>query len=168
MSRAVAVEMFWRALDTLVDLGTAICFLVMSLALAVQVFFRYVLNRPLVWPEDLSLLFFVWFVWLGGAGGMREGRQIRVDIIDVYGPARLRRVLEPVLTVVALAFLALVVVYGVKVTAYQRTAEYDVLPVSRAVLYVVAPIMGSVMALYLVRILARQLGLSRPIEKAVS
>jgi len=165
VSRAAAVERGWRVLDALVDLGTALCFLVMSLALAAQVFFRYVLNRPLVWPEDLSLLFFVWFVWLGGAAGMREGRQIRVDIIDVYGPLRVRRVLEPVLTVVSLAFLALVVTYGVKVTAFQRTAEYDVLPVSRAVLYVVAPIMGSVMSVYLLRILARQLGLSRPVEK---
>lgn len=151
----------WKALDALVDVLTTGAFLAMTLALTLQVVFRYVLNRPLVWAEEVSLLFFVWFVWLGGAGGMREERQIRVDLMETYAPPSVRRVLEPALTVLSLAFLGLVVYYGVKVTAFQMTAEYDVLPVSRAVQYAVAPIGGSLMALYLLRVLARQLRRAR-------
>jgi TRAP-type C4-dicarboxylate transport system permease small subunit len=149
----------WRILDTIVDLATALAFLVMTGALALQVIFRYFLNRPIVWVEDFSILFFAWFVWLGGAAGMLEQKQIRVDVVDLYAPRAVRRVLEPLLTVLSIAFLVLVVVYGVKVTAYQRTAEYDVLPFSRAILYAVAPVIGSVMILNLMRALARQLRL---------
>jgi TRAP-type C4-dicarboxylate transport system permease small subunit len=149
--------MRWRALDTFVDVATAVTFVVMTLALGLQVVFRYVLNRPLVWSEELSLLFFVWFVFLGGSAGMRDERQIRVDVIDTYAPRAVRRVLEPVLTVLSLAFLAVVVFYGVKVTRFQTTAEYDVLPVSRAAQYAVAPVIGSLMILSLLRVLVRQL-----------
>ncbi len=149
----------WTLLDTALDILTAVSFLVMALTLTLQIVARYVLNWPLAWPEEFSILFFAWSVWLGGAGGMREGRQIRIDVIDFYAPASVRRVLEPVLTMLSLAFLAVVIWYGVKVTESQSTAEYDILPVSRAVLYAVAPVMGSIMALYLLRILARQLGL---------
>lgn len=149
----------WTLLDTALDVLTALSFLVMALTLTLQIVARYLLNWPLAWPEEFSLLLFVWSVWLGGAGGMREGRQIRIDVIDSYAPASLRRVLEPVLTTLSLAFLALVIWYGVKVTESQLSAEYDILPVSRAVLYAVAPVMGSIMALYLLRILGRQLGL---------
>jgi len=39
----------------------------------------------------------------------------------------------------------------------QTTAEYDVLPFSRAVQYVVAPVVGSLMILSLLRVLVRQL-----------
>lgn len=153
-----AASRAWSLLDTALDVLTALSFLVMALTLTLQIVARYLLNWPLAWPEEFSLLLFVWSVWLGGAGGIREGRQIRIDVIDSYAPAAVRRVLEPALTVLSLAFLALVIWYGVKVTGFQRTAEYDILPVSRAVLYVVAPVMGSIMALYLMRILARQLG----------
>jgi len=34
--------------------------------LALQIFFRYVLNYPLAWPLEVSLFCFVWLVWLGG------------------------------------------------------------------------------------------------------
>ncbi len=149
--------MLWRALDTFVDAATAVTFVVMTLALSLQVLFRYVLNRPLVWVEELSLLFFVWFVFLGGSVGMREERQIRVDLVDTYAPAAVRRVLEPLLTLLSLAFLGLVVFYGVKVTRFQTTAEYDVLPFSRAVQYAVAPVVGGLMILSLLRVLVRQL-----------
>ena len=150
----------WTLLDTVLDVATAVSFVVMALTLTLQIVTRYILNWPLAWPEELSLLFFVWSVWLGGAGGMREGRQIRIDVIDLYAPKAVRRVLEPVLTFLSLGFLALVIWYGIKVTESQSSAEYDILPVSRAVLYAVAPIMGSIMALYLLRILAIQLGLA--------
>jgi TRAP-type transport system small permease protein len=153
-----AVRRAWALLDTTLDVLTALSFLVMALTLTLQIVARYVLNWPLAWPEEFSILFFVWSVWLGGAGGMREGRQIRIDVIDLYAPASVRRILEPALTILSLAFLALVVWYGVTVTESQSTAEYDILPVSRAVLYAVAPVMGSIMALYLLRDLARQLG----------
>ena len=147
----------WRVLDTAVDAATAGTFVVMTVALGLQVLFRYVFNWPLVWSEEVSLLFFVWFVFLGGSVGMRDERQIRVDVIDTYAPPGLRRVLEPLLTVLSLAFLALVVYYGVKVTRFQTTAEYDVMPVSRAVQYAVAPVIGSLMMLSLLRVLVRQL-----------
>jgi len=149
--------MRWRALDAFVDVATAVTFVIMTLSLALQVVFRYVLNRPLVWSEELALLFFVWFVFLGGSAGMRDERQIRVDVIDLYLPTSVRRVLEPLLTLLSLAFLALVVFYGIKVTQFQTTAEYDVLPVSRAAQYAVAPVVGSLMILSLLRVLVRQL-----------
>lgn len=149
----------WSLLDTTLDVLTAVSFLVMALTLTLQILARYVLNWPLAWPEEFSILLFAWLVWLGGAGGMRDGRQIRIDVIDSLAPASVRRVIEPALTILSLAFLAVVIWYGVKVAESQGSAEYDILPVSRAVFYAVAPVMGSIMALYLLRILARQLGL---------
>lgn len=154
-----ATSRAWTVLDTVLDVATAVSFVVMASTLTLQIVARYILNWPLAWPEEFSILFFVWSVWLGAAGGMREGRQLRIDVIDIYAPASVRRILEPVLTILSLGFLALVIWYGVKVTGFQSTAEYDILPVSRAVLYAVAPIMGSIMALYLLRLLACQLGI---------
>jgi TRAP-type C4-dicarboxylate transport system permease small subunit len=129
----------------------------MSLVLAVEVVFRYLLNRPLSWTLEVSLFCFVWLVWLGAIGYMREERQIRIDFAETYTPKRVQRVLLPLNTALSMVFLLVVIYYGVLVTDSQRSAVYDILPFSRAIVYAAAPVGGSLMFLTLARVLIRQI-----------
>lgn len=147
----------WRVMDWMVDNLAAAFLVVMSFVLALQVIFRYMLNRPLAWPLEVSLFCFVWLVWLGAIGGMREERQIRIEFAEKYLPRSIKRVLIPAGTIISLIFLVLVVFYGVQVAESQRSAVYDILPFSRGTLYSVAPVCGSLMLISLVRVLVRQM-----------
>ena len=147
----------WRAMEWVVDTLAAAFLVVMSFVLALQVIFRYVLNRPLAWPLEVSLFCFVWLVWLGAVGGMREERQIRIEFAEKYLPRSVKRVLIPAATLVSLIFLVLVVFYGVQVAESQRSAVYDILPFSRGTLYSVAPVCGTLMFITLAKVLVRQL-----------
>ncbi len=144
-------------MDRIVDALAAGFLLVTSLVLALQVFFRYVLNYPLSWPLEVSLFCFVWLVWMGGVGGMREERQIRIEFAEKYLPRSILRFLMPVNTILSLIFLGFVIYYGVQVAESQMSAVYDILPFSRGVLYAVAPVCGSLMVVSLGRVLARQI-----------
>ena len=146
----------WKFMDRAVDSLAALFLLITSAVLALQVFFRYVLNRPLAWPLEVSLFCFVWLVWLGGIGGMREERQIRIEFAEKYAPKAVQRILIPGATVLSLIFLVFVIYYGIQVADSQMSAEYDILPFSRGILYAVAPVGGSLMFLTLVRVLVRQ------------
>lgn len=157
---------FWKVMDWLVDSLAAVFLVAMSLVLALQVVFRYVLNRPLPWPLEVSLFCFVWLVWLGAIGGMREERQIRIEFAEKYSPRPIQRILVPANTVLSMVFLVLVVYYGVHVAESQMSAVYDILPFSRGVLYSVAPVCGSLMFLSLVRVLVRQVRRYSPGRKA--
>ena len=148
---------FWKVVDWLVDSLAAVLLLVMSLVLAVEVVFRYALNRPLSWTLEVSLFCFVWLVWLGAIGYMREERQIRINFAETYSPRRIQRVLLPANTVLSMVFLVLVIYYGVQVTESQMSAVYDILPFSRGILYAAAPVGGSLMFLSLARVLIRQI-----------
>ncbi|HSB67869.1 MAG TPA: TRAP transporter small permease [Candidatus Methylomirabilis sp.] len=148
---------FWRVVDWLVDSLAAVLLLVMSLVLAVEVFFRYVLNRPLSWTLEVSLFCFVWLVWLGAVGFMREERQIRIDFVETYAPRSIKRYLLPANTALSLVFLLYVIYYGVQVMESQMSAVYDILPFSRGILYAAAPVGGSLMFLTLTRVLLRQI-----------
>ncbi len=156
---------FWKAIDWLVDTLAGIFLLVMSVVLALQVVFRYVLNRPLSWPLEVSLLCFVWMAWLGGIGGMREEKQIRIEFAEKYLPRGIQRVLIPATTLVSLFFLGFVVYYGVEVAESQMSAVYDILPFPRGILYAVAPVTGTLMILALVRVLLRQIRRYSPDRK---
>ncbi len=144
-------------MDGVIDSVAAVLLVLMSLVLALQVVFRYVLNRPLSWPLEVSLLFFVWLVWIGGIGGMRDEKQIRIEFAEKYLPRPIQRILMPANTVVCLIFLGFVIFYGVQVAESQRSAVYDILPFSRGVLYAIAPVAGTLMFVSLLRVLARQI-----------
>ncbi len=157
---------FWKVVDQLVDSLATVLLLVMSLVLAVEVFFRYVVNRPLSWTMEVSIFCFVWLVWLGAIGFMREERQIRIDFMETYAPRSIQKVLLPVNTALSLVFLVFVIYYGVYVTESQMSAVFDILPFSRGIQYAAAPVGGSLMFLTLVRVLVRQIRRSSTSRKA--
>jgi len=146
----------WKALDRLVDTLATLFLVVMSLVLALEVVCRYLFNRPLTWSVEISLFCFVWLVWLGAIGCMREEKQIRIDFMEKYTPVAVQRIFVPLTTLLSMVFLVAVVYYGVLVTDSQRSAVFDILPVSRAFVYASAPLGGTLMFLSLARVLVRQ------------
>jgi len=149
--------MLWKQWNRFVDSLAALILLLMAGTVALQIFYRYILNQPLFWPYETSLFFFVWLIWIGGATGMRDERQIRVDFFEQFFPARVRSGVAIFNSLLSIAFMILVVYYGIKVTAVQASAEYDALPFHRDYLFAVAPIVGSLMIVYLTVVLIRQI-----------
>lgn len=53
----------------------------MTVIVFVAVIFRYVLNSPLEWSEEISTFMMVWFAMLGASMGVRRGRHVGVSYI---------------------------------------------------------------------------------------
>lgn len=84
---------------------------VMFLAFIVQIVFRYVFDFPVGWTAELSVIAWLYMVLLGSALWLREGEEIRFDLVsDALGP-RGRRV------VTAIAGIAAVVLFGMALPA---------------------------------------------------
>ena len=149
--------MIWQKFNRFIDSLAALILLLMASTVAIQIFFRYILNRPLWWPYEAALFFFVWLIWLGGATGMRDELQIRVDFFEQFFPEKLRKWVAIFNSLLSISFMILVIYYGIKVTSIQASAEYDALPFHRNVLFSVAPIVGSLMLVYLINVLIRQI-----------
>jgi TRAP-type transport system small permease protein len=49
------------------------------LNIAAQVFSRYVLNRPLVWVEELATYSFIWATFIGASLGLKRLRHVRIE-----------------------------------------------------------------------------------------
>jgi TRAP-type C4-dicarboxylate transport system permease small subunit len=56
-------------------------FSVMLVALFLQVSFRFFLNQPLSWSEELARYLTVWLIFLGASLGVRNNKLIKLDII---------------------------------------------------------------------------------------
>jgi tripartite ATP-independent transporter DctM subunit len=83
----------------------------------VQVFWRYVLNDSLSWPEEMARWAFVWLVFLGSAMLTRRGGHIAIELLPrALNPQALRAHAVAVRIAVAAANVALVF-YGADLVA---------------------------------------------------
>ena len=131
----------WRAEDAL-----AAMLAVMFLAFLLQIVFRYLLNFPVGWTSELTIIAWLWGVLWGAAFVVREREEIRFDLLyDALGtrPRRLAGILTGVAIVALYAASLPATVDYVRFMKVERTAylkiRFDYL-FSIYVLFVVAVI----------------------------
>jgi TRAP-type C4-dicarboxylate transport system permease small subunit len=76
----------------------------MFVSFLLQIFFRYVLNRPLGWTEEVTVLCWVWVVLWCASFVLSDAEEVRFDIVYGAVPPRMRRGFT-VITSVALVVL---------------------------------------------------------------
>ena len=76
---------------------------VMFSVFILQIVFRYVLNLPIGWTHEISVIMWLWMVLFGTAFVVRDSEEIRFDIIYASVSDRWRRALV-VVTAIALIF----------------------------------------------------------------
>ncbi len=88
------------------DWATFAIFWLMTLAVFLQFFTRYVLNNSFAWTEEIATYCLVAIVFVGAAMCVRLGRHIHVDFLFRYLPARVARVLATAIDAVRTLFFA--------------------------------------------------------------
>jgi TRAP-type C4-dicarboxylate transport system permease small subunit len=79
---------------------------VMFATFIVQIFARYVLNRPVGWSEEVIIAAWLWTVLWGAAFVVSEDEEIRFDIIYSNLSGRIRRVVTVMTGIVLVALYA--------------------------------------------------------------
>jgi TRAP-type C4-dicarboxylate transport system permease small subunit len=86
------------------DWATFVIFWLMTLAVFLQFFTRYVLNDSFAWTEEIATYCLVAIVFLGAAMCVRLGRHIHVDFLFRYLPPRTARILATSIDVIRTLF----------------------------------------------------------------
>jgi C4-dicarboxylate transporter, DctQ subunit len=87
----------------------------MFAAFLIQITFRYLLNFPIGWTHEISVILWLWLVLFGAAFVVREREEIRFDLLSGAAGRRAGRVMA------GLGALALVLLYG---AALPATVDY--------------------------------------------
>ncbi len=94
-----------------------------------QVLFRYVLNQPLFWAEEVIRYGLVWSVMLGSALVAHGRGHVRIDVVGAFAGPAARRVIEALAGGLTWAFTIVLVVAGVQFvnrTLFQHSASLGV------------------------------------------
>jgi len=107
-----AFLMFERGATFAALLG-ACAMLVIAASLGMfQIVTRFVLEQPAEWTEVLIRFSLIWMVFLAIPSAFRQGAMVSVDVLYRWSPPRIRRVLDYVVALAALALIGVIIWFG--------------------------------------------------------
>ena len=77
-----------------------------------QIVTRFVLEQPAEWSEILIRVSLIWMVFLGIPMAFRQGAMVSVDVLYRWSPPKIKRVLDAVVSIAALALMLVVLWWG--------------------------------------------------------
>lgn len=96
-----------------IAMGGACAMLALAATLGMfQILMRFVFEEPAEWTEVLISFSLIWMVFLAIPMAFRQGAMVSVDVLYRWSPPRLRRVLDWVVCLAALALIAIIVWWG--------------------------------------------------------
>lgn len=115
---------------------------VLTIAVFAQVIFRFVLESPLAWTEELAIYCLVWLTFLGAAYAMSLKAHIGVTFLTDLFPLRIRQVVYVIATLAGIAFYLLLVIQGYALMKQSMEQLSPVLGIPMGLVYSVIPISG--------------------------
>jgi TRAP-type C4-dicarboxylate transport system permease small subunit len=143
-------DRFSDILNNVVKYLAAILLGAMTILVFLQVLFRYVLNHPLDWSEELSSFAFVWMALLGASIGLKRKENPRLDLIINQFSAKAQRTVAALYDLTILFLLAVLFIYGARLTAEMRSQTTAALGYSVSYVYAVLPVSAAIMFVHLV------------------
>jgi TRAP-type C4-dicarboxylate transport system permease small subunit len=141
--------MVLSALGRLEEWFLVATFSVMGLVLLAQVFFRYALNAPLIWSEELARYLLVWITFLGIHHGIRHRTHIEMG----YFFAKLPRSWQRTVPVITQAFLVVCLVLflpgAFRFVSAQSGIDSSAMQLNMGLVYLVIPLGMAISALSL-------------------
>lgn len=119
-----------------------------------QVVSRFMLSQPSTWTEEAMRRLLIWCVMLGVVVAFRRGALVSVDLMLRLSKGTWRRVVRALISVSSLAFLGVLLWFGIDLAWRVRFQTFASMEISMAWAYAALPV-GA--ALAIVAVLAQYL-----------
>lgn len=115
-------------------------FLVLIFSVVIQVFSRYVLDRPLPRLFELSIYSFVWVIYLGASFAKRYRKHIRFDILYRKFPRKIQLIIDMFFDILTNVVFILILIPSVEYTIWNYRIKSSALRIPWTYLLMCFPI----------------------------
>lgn len=123
---------------------------VMAILVFLQVLFRYVLDAPLDWSEEMSTFAFAWMCLLGASVGLRYDGHPRLDIFLNRFPQVMQKFTRLLINLSVLFMLVILLIYGWRLTMVMKMQKTAALGYSVSFVYIVLPLSALIMIFHVI------------------
>jgi len=141
------LEWITAGVKTVMHVMTGVIFFITN----VTVFTLYLLNVVPSWSEEVPRYLLVWITYLGAALAVKFKEHISLDVFFNLMPLRARQVGHILLNGLIAVVGTIMVVYGIALISQFKDDLMESIPVTNFWLYLVMPISGALMLLYIIQ-----------------
>ena len=122
--------------------------LTMALVIAVQVFFRYVLNHSLFWSEEFARFLLVWLTFLGASTAYYRKANPSVNFIYTRMSPLWKQISSLLTHLASIALFAVMIIYGCKFAYFIRLQISPALQLPKWIIMSIIPLSGVVLMVH--------------------
>lgn len=129
----------------------------MAIIVAVQVFFRYVLNNSLFWSEELARFLLVWLTFLGSCAAYYRKAHPGIDIVSSRLPAIWQQITAILVHLISIILFGVMIFYGCCFAYFVRAQISPALCLPKWIVFSIIPISGTILTFHAITFLAGEL-----------
>ena len=137
-----------KALDRILFGTIGLLLTAMVADVAIQVFFRYVIQDPPTWTEEMARFLFTWQIFLAAGLAFGRGAHIVVDALLLVLPRGGQRLLLILSDALVLGFLSVLVWQGVNMARLTSNTVSTAMNLNMGVVYAALPAGAGISAVY--------------------
>jgi TRAP-type transport system small permease protein len=141
---SIARKVYQNILEYIVG----ILFTVLIFITLLGVFYRYILNDPISWTEEVGRYLMIWMTLFGATVGVKRGIHLRLDInLFSFFPKWAVPAGKMLIDICVMCFLFVVAYYGMKYCKVANAYTSPILGVPMGYIWGVVPLNGFLMLL---------------------
>jgi len=137
--------------------GMVITGIAMTIIILIQIFFRFVIYRPVPWSEEAARYLMIWLGMLGSVVALRKGRHIGVTALMDILPPRISRILAYVVRLIMIGFMGIIGWEGVRLAVFNYPQLSAAMEITMMIPYLAIPVGAIMMIVDLVAELLHEL-----------
>jgi TRAP-type C4-dicarboxylate transport system permease small subunit len=142
---------------------------VMFLVVFAQVVFRYVLERPLVWSEELARYLMIWTACLAAAEAYARGSHVGVTVFTSLLPTSVQRWIGRLVHLVTALLMVVIFYHGYRLSYLLRDQLSTAMEIPMTWPYLAVPVGATLIFIQAAVLLVSDLTSTKPVpEKEVS
>ncbi len=135
--------------------ATAVLIAGMVILIAAQVGFRYILNQPLAWSEEVARHLMIWAALFGAAVAYRRKGHLGMDILVSWLDRTWQARVDGLLQVLSIGFFGLLVVHGMPLVERTMRQFSSAIRIPMGYVYSAIPVGAALIVLFALERLIR-------------
>jgi len=123
----------------------------MSIAVFIQIIFRYLLHQPIYWSEEFPRFILIWLTFLGSAIAMKNRSHLSVSLLTDRLSVQKRKWVQFFANSLSLLFISILVWGGIIITNLTMPNRTAALQMPTGLVYLAVPVGGIIMVFYLLK-----------------